>query len=208
VLYWQQAATILPRQPLLGFGIGQFGGVVAEKNDPQWHKNPKLGPEGFNRYGFQAVQIDSFWLHLVMEVGILGLVAFLVWLLAVARPLVPTRTPQSRQPRQAPPFEVVWGVAALAFTVVVAFLSPSFEDPLLPPLLWAVVGVAWWAQRRSQEAAASVFTADTAHMPVLGGRRQTEDDTDVLSTDDILTTAHRNRGPAPESDGRESTPKD
>ncbi|MEU0153523.1 O-antigen ligase family protein [Micromonospora fulviviridis] len=200
VLYLQQAADILPRQPLLGFGIGQFGGVVAEKNNPDWHKNPKFGPDGFHRYGFQAVQIDSFWLHLVMESGVLGLVAFLAWLFFVMRPLLratrrPARTATRRGP---PPAAVVWGIGAMLFAVLVAFLSPAFEDPLLPALLWTVVGLAWWSWRRSREAEASVYDAATAMLPVIRDPSDVRDrDTDILATDDILALARRVRRPGP-----------
>ncbi|MBY8872430.1 O-antigen ligase family protein [Micromonospora sp. PLK6-60] len=197
VLYLQQAADILPRQPLLGFGIGQFGGVVAEKNNPDWHKNPKLGPKGFNRYGFQAVQIDSFWLHLVMEAGVLGLIAFIVWLYFVLRPLLAALRRRGRE-RTAPPpsAAVVWGVGALVFAALVAFLSPAFEDPLLPALLWTVVGLAWWACRRSREEEASIYTAATEMLPVVRRPSDTGDvNTHILATDDILALARRSRRP-------------
>jgi hypothetical protein len=195
VLYLQQAAGILPRQPLLGFGIGQFGGVVAEKNNPDWHKNPKFGPNGFNRYGFQAVQIDSFWLHLVMETGVFGLVTYLVWLFFVVRPLLPTsRRGSRRTTRRPPPAAVVWGIGAMAFACIVAFLSPAFEDPLLPALLWTILGIAWWAWRRSRDEEASIYTAETAMLPVLRDPSDVRDiDTRILATDDILALARRTR---------------
>ncbi|MEV0155087.1 hypothetical protein AB0H57_15245 [Micromonospora sp. NPDC050686] len=195
VLYLQQAADILPRQPLLGFGIGQFGGVVAEKNNPNWHENPKFGPKGFNRYGFQAVQVDSFWLHLTMEAGVLGLIAFLVWLFFVLRPLLAALGRQRRQ-RNAPPpsAAVVWGVGALVFAALVAFLSPAFEDPLLPALLWTVVGLAWWACRRSREKEASIYTAATEMLPVVRRPSDTSEvNTHILATDEILALARRSR---------------
>ncbi|MGV9808133.1 O-antigen ligase family protein [Micromonospora chersina] len=205
VLYLQQAADILPRQPLLGFGIGQFGGVVAEKNNPDWHKNPKFGPEGFHRYGFQAVQIDSFWLHLVMETGVLGLVAFLVWLFFVTRPLLRAiRRPARTATRQGPPSAaVVWGIGAMLFAALVAFLSPAFEDPLLPVLLWTIVGLAWWSWRRSRQAEASVYNAATAMLPVVRDPSDVRDrDTDILATDDILALARRVRRPGPDGSPR------
>ncbi|GAB3138746.1 hypothetical protein GCM10027290_06670 [Micromonospora sonneratiae] len=201
VLYLQQVVDILPRQPLLGFGIGQFGGVVAQKNNPDWHKNPKLGPGGFNRYGFQAVQIDSFWLHLVMEVGVLGLAAYLAWLVLIVRPLIsPLMRARRRKAVHRPPVTaaMAWGIAAMVFSVVAAFLSPAFEDPLLPALLWAIVGIAWWAQRRAKELESLVYTADTAQLPTLRGPSDDGDaDTQVLSTEEILATARRMRRPSP-----------
>ncbi|MGC5330511.1 O-antigen ligase family protein [Micromonospora sp. DT62] len=184
VLYLQQAARILPRQPVLGFGIGQFGGVVAEKANPNWHKNPKFGPEGFNRYGFHAVQVDSFWLHLVMEVGLLGLAVYLVWLAMVTWPLV-ARIRRDRRLTRAPSEATVWGVAAMVFACLVGFLSPSMEDPLLPPLLWTIVGVAWWAASRPGPAAS--LPAGPSRDPV--DRYGAEADTRILSTDEILAQA-------------------
>jgi hypothetical protein len=197
VLYLQQAAEILPRQPLLGFGIGQFGGVVAEKNDPNWHKNPKFGPEGFKRYGFQAVQIDSFWLHLVMETGVFGLITFLVWLFFVVQPLLrATRRGKGRPNRRPPPpsAAMVWGIGAMAFASLVAFLSPAFEDPLLPALLWTILGLAWWALRRSQEAEAALHLAPTAMLPVVRDASDVSGmDTGILDTDEILALARQAR---------------
>ncbi|MEV4709763.1 hypothetical protein [Micromonospora sp. NPDC049374] len=191
VLYLQQAARILPRQPILGFGIGQFGGIVAEKDNPNWHKNPKFGPEGFNRYGFQAVQVDSFWLHLVMEVGLLGLVVYLVWLAAVARPLV-HRARHDRRSRRASPQATIWGIAAIVFACVVGFLSPSMEDPLLPPLLWAIVAVGWWATRQPGDTAVTT-RATGVPSPLPAARNGEEADTQILSTDEILAQSRQAR---------------
>ncbi|MEU8167868.1 O-antigen ligase family protein [Micromonospora sp. NPDC049004] len=194
VLYLQQAANILPRQPVLGFGIGQFGGVVAEKNNPNWHKNPKLGPGGFNRYGFQAVQVDSFWLHLIMEVGVLGFATYLVWLFLVARPLLSRPRHLHQVDRRIPP-TVLWGIAALVFACIVGFFSPSMEDPLLPPLLWTVVGLAWWAERQP---AAVDQEPDREGVAAAGSGRPAgaqEAETLVLATDEILATARQMRPP-------------
>ena len=87
VLYFQQGARLLAHRPVLGYGIGQFGGIVAQKNDADWNLNPAFGPGGFDRHGFQAQQVDSFWLHLVVEAGLLGLLAYLVWLVLLAAPM-------------------------------------------------------------------------------------------------------------------------
>jgi O-Antigen ligase len=142
VLYYQQGLRLLARRPVLGYGVGQFGGIVAEQNNPNWNLNPKFGPGGFDRHGFQSKQVDSFWLHLVVEAGLLGLAAYLLWLLTLVRPLLRRRFPSA-------PADVLaaWAVAAVAFVVQVAFLSESLEDPLLPALLFGIVGLAWSALR-------------------------------------------------------------
>ncbi|GAB2937432.1 hypothetical protein GCM10027280_27040 [Micromonospora polyrhachis] len=199
VLYLQQVVDILPRQPLLGFGIGQFGGVVAQKNNPDWHKNPKLGPEGFNRYGFQAVQIDSFWLHLVMEVGILGLVVFLAWLVLIVWPLAsPLLRARRPVPRPSNAAAMLWGVTAVVFAGVAAFLSPAFEDPLLPALLWAIVGIAWWARRSDREPEVLVGAANTASAdPVSDPSGDPDTDSRMRSTEGTQAVLRGVRRPVP-----------
>jgi O-antigen ligase len=157
VLYYQQGLRLWTREPLLGYGLGQFGGIVAQENDPNWHLHPQFGPGGFNRHGFKSVQVDSFWLHLLVETGALGLLAYLAWLFFLVRPLL-RRTPRFGKhkpyPPEAPPPEALdardraqafcyWAIAAIAFAIQVAFLSASLEDPLLPALLFTVVGIAW-----------------------------------------------------------------
>ncbi|MFC0005686.1 YML083C domain-containing protein [Micromonospora siamensis] len=196
VSHLQQAADILPRRPLLGFGLGQFGGVVAEQNNPEWHKNPKFGPEGFDRYGSEAGEMDPFWLHLTMETGILGLIAFLVWLFFVVRPLLAGASRRRNAGGPGPSAPVVWGIVATVFAGFVAFFSPAFEDQLLPALLWTILGVAWWACRRSQEEAASVYTAPTEMLSVIRRSDDGAGRTSILATDEILDVARRSRRPA------------
>ncbi|HET8684036.1 MAG TPA: O-antigen ligase family protein [Micromonosporaceae bacterium] len=151
-LYAQQGIRILAGSPLLGFGVGQFGGIVAEKDDPNWNMDPRFGPDGFDMHGSTQKQVDSFWLHLMVEVGLLGLAAYLAWLLLLVLPIV-RRLPMrnrlllGRGPPAAPGVQVhpmaYWAPATLFFAVLVAFLSPALEDPLFPPLLFTVLGLGW-----------------------------------------------------------------
>ena len=157
VLYFKQSAKLLPKYPAFGFGIGQFGGVVAQKDNPNWDHNPKFGPGGFDRHGFRAVQVDSFWLHLVMEAGLIGLLTYWLWLVLLVRPLVP-RGQRNRSGSRAMDPPALWAVGSMTFAVLVAFLSPSLEDPLFPPLLFLIIGAAWWsgATRRTGPATGPV----------------------------------------------------
>jgi O-Antigen ligase len=143
LLYLQQGAKLLERRPLLGYGVGQFGGIVAYQDDPNWNLDPRFRPTGFNRYGFSAKTVDSFWLHLVVETGVVGLAVYLVWLYLLAAPLI--RVARRRRGRARAPAHPVfyWAPAAVLFVVFVAVLSPSLEDPLVPPLLFTIVGIAW-----------------------------------------------------------------
>jgi hypothetical protein len=140
LLFYQQGARLLLHRPLLGYGVGHFGGIVAEQHDPNWDKDPRFGPDGFKLYDFTGTTVDSFWLHLAVEVGVLGTVAYLVWLYLLIAPL-------ARASRRAPPSVAsntgLWAVGSLVFAVLVAAMSPALEDPLFPPLLFGIVGIAW-----------------------------------------------------------------
>jgi hypothetical protein len=153
MLFYQQGARLLAERPILGYGVGQFGGIVAEKHDPSWELDPRF-PGGFNLYDFDGTTVDSFWLHLVVETGILGLLAYLIWLWLLAVPLVGVtrrfggrRIWGARGPR-APTqgraaAAALWGIGVLVFGVIIAFFAPSLEDALYPPLAFAIIGVAW-----------------------------------------------------------------
>ncbi|WP_345539018.1 O-antigen ligase family protein [Phytohabitans rumicis] len=147
VLYAQQGGELWLKRPLLGYGVGQFGGIVAYQNDPRWYQDPRFGPDGFRLYGSNEKQVDSFWLHLLVETGALGVLAYLVWLFLLIAPVVRAAW---RRPRAV----WLWAVAALTFSVLVAFLAPSLEDPLFPAQLFTVLGLAWvWLARSAEETA-------------------------------------------------------
>ncbi len=143
VLYYQQGLRLWAHRPLFGYGLGTFGGIVAFRNNPDWNTDPRFGPGGFNKYGFNAKTVDSFWLHLLVETGALGLAAYLCWIYVLAAPFLRiARRHRGPPARAADPF-VYWAPAALVFAVLIAFLSPSLEDPLFPPLLFSILGIAW-----------------------------------------------------------------
>jgi glycosyltransferase involved in cell wall biosynthesis len=149
ILYARQAAKLWLHRPLLGYGTGQFGGYVAYQNNPHWNEDPRFGPHGFNLHGFYTETVDSFWIHLGVETGALGALAYLAWLFLLCRPLLrrarrrpdPSEGRQAR--RRAPPPMYAWAIAAVAASVLIAFLAIALEDPLYPALLFTVLGIAW-----------------------------------------------------------------
>ena len=109
----------------------------------------------------------------------LGLTAYLVWLwllavpmLGVTRRYVDRKVWGARGPRG--PTDAIgtaaalWGVGALFFTVIVSTLSPALEDPLFPPMVFGVIGVAWVLLIRCR-AAAAASTSDDPSPPVKHG---------------------------------------
>jgi hypothetical protein len=133
VVFAREAVPLWLARPLIGYGPGTFGGVVALQTDPSWNRNPRLGPAGFDLRGFSGKTIDSFWLHLLIELGTVGLVAYLLWLWLLVRPLLSAR---------GDPF-VQCGIASVAFVTVIGVFSLSPEGPIVPALLFAALGFAW-----------------------------------------------------------------
>jgi hypothetical protein len=170
VLFAQQGLKLWLHRPVLGYGVGQFGGIVSFKHDPNWPKDPRfvavLGEGGFDLHGFKSQTVDSFWLHLVVETGFLGLLLYLLWLVFLALPLLP-KLPRALRRRIRGPTEPgspfsYWAIAALTFGVLVAALSPSLEDPLLPPLLFTIIGLAWVDRRKPLLPRGSSVSAEPA----------------------------------------------
>jgi hypothetical protein len=177
VLYITQGVKLFEDRPVLGFGLGQFGGIVAVKTDPEWNMDPRfveiLGPDGFSMYGFEAVSVDVFWLHLLVEVGGLGLLAYLVWMWLIGRPMFQAarrRGPPAESDRaeadggaQSDPVSAriyIWAAATLVFALLTAAWSPVLEDPVFPPLLFAVLGFGWVLRQREQSAASQLGGRD------------------------------------------------
>jgi hypothetical protein len=163
VLYIQQGIRLWAAAPVLGYGVGQFGGIVAWEHDNEWYKDSRFGPDGFNMHGFQAKQVDLFWLHLLVEVGTVGTLFYLLWYLLLGLPQIKAARRRNRSDsggaraggrRDATLFEerpywaqmaILWAPAVLVFGAVIAFLSPALEDPLYPPLMFGVLGLGWLA---------------------------------------------------------------
>ncbi len=80
VRFIDQGLPMLGESPLVGVGPGQYGGAVAQT----W------GSDVHDQLGDQAPKrtVDNFWLHLVVEFGILGTVAYVaIYLAAAIRPI-------------------------------------------------------------------------------------------------------------------------
>jgi O-Antigen ligase len=154
VLYFQQGLRLWAREPVFGYGVGTFGGIVAYRNDGSWNLNPRFGPNGFDRHGFNAKTVDSFWLHLLVEAGAAGIVAYVGWMFLLGLPFVQEARRRRRQGGDPAPAVVYWAPAAVVFGALIAVFAPSLEDPLFPPLMFSVVGIAWVVLRRPSPTAA------------------------------------------------------
>jgi O-antigen ligase len=155
ILFYQQGIGLYAKKPVLGYGVGQFGGTVAYQANPKWYDK-----FGFRLHGAKPDQVDSFWLHLLVETGALGFIAYLLWLFFLISPMVRSRT---RGPGVSP--FVLWGPPVVVAAMMSAFLSPLLEDQLFPVLLFTVLGLGWSTLRRgdSTEAVPATLLAGPAH---------------------------------------------
>jgi O-antigen ligase len=73
-LFVIQSIPIIRDHPLIGVGPGRFGGAVAHT-----FPTPLYDEYGFRPLFWNPAQrtVDNFWLHLLVETGILGVAAFL-----------------------------------------------------------------------------------------------------------------------------------
>ena len=73
-LFVLNAMPILRDHPVLGVGPGRYGGAVAHN-----YGTPVYGEYGTDRLFWNPLQrtVDNFWLHILIEMGILGFLAYL-----------------------------------------------------------------------------------------------------------------------------------
>ena len=73
-LFVLQSIPIIREHPLIGVGPGRFGGAVAHE-----FPTPLYEEYGFEELFWNPSQrtVDNFWLHLLVETGVLGAAAFL-----------------------------------------------------------------------------------------------------------------------------------
>ena len=102
------AGEIMRDSPLFGVGPGMFGGYAATLL-----QSPTPDKYGFINYDAREYStLDTFWPHLVGEIGLLGLAAY-VWLLWRAG----RASWRLAIFREAPPHAQVLGMAACVFLI-------------------------------------------------------------------------------------------
>jgi O-antigen ligase len=130
LLLFEQGLDIYQDHPVLGVGPGRFGGNVAAVTN-----SPVYRVYDFRFYGLSGTQVESFWLHLLVELGTMGFAAYVCWIALLFVGSLKRRRPAAELGPAA--------VATLTLAAVVSLISPALEDPLTPVLLFTLVGMAW-----------------------------------------------------------------
>ncbi len=132
--YAQQGLQIVEQSPLLGVGPGQFGGVVAQRYGSKVHDS--FGVE----FNSTWMTVDSFWLHVLVESGVLGLLAMLGLLFEAFR-----RARQRLLRNEGTPEQRVLCLAVLMLIpahVVINLSAMALEANTTSAVLWLLVGLA------------------------------------------------------------------
>ncbi|MDQ2941967.1 MAG: O-antigen ligase family protein [Chloroflexota bacterium] len=128
------AIPILRDHLLLGVGPGRYGGAVAAHFPSPVYL--RYGTDKLLRFQFQQT-VDNFWLHLLIEAGILGAAAFIALIGLAAARLVKAvrRAVESR-------YVMIAGVlvATVAMSVI-AGTTMSLEGNTAAFMFWFVLGV-------------------------------------------------------------------
>jgi hypothetical protein len=142
------AVPILRDHPLLGVGPGRYGGAVAYD----------LGTPVYSEYGTDKLltaqrTVDNFWLHLLVEAGVLGALAFVAMLVALGYRLVRVALASSGRRYVL----AAGALAGLATVIVSTGTTMLLEGNTVAFMFWFVLGVgSLLPDGRGQPKAASV----------------------------------------------------
>lgn len=125
---------ILADHPVLGVGPGRYGGAVAHATNTPIYR--QYGTDQLLTSKIQTT-VDDFWLHLIVEAGVLGFLAFFVPQLLLV--LLAVRLARRVEP----------ALAALLFGAVASVLAFWFDNTTtivlegnyVSPLYWLIMGM-------------------------------------------------------------------
>jgi O-antigen ligase len=134
VLFILNGLPILADHPLVGVGPGRYGGAAADI-----YHTPIYARYGTDELFANPTQrtVDDFWLHLVVESGLLGLVAYLAMIGAALGPIIrrARRTTWGRGVALAGIGGAVMGLAINALTTML------LEANSVAYLFWFLLGI-------------------------------------------------------------------
>lgn len=134
VLFVLNGMPILADHPLLGVGPGIYGGAAADI-----YGTPVYARYGTDKLFANATQrtVDDFWLHLVVESGLLGLTAYLAMVATALAPII-RRARMATMKRGVVLAGITGAVTGLALNAVTTML---LEANSVAFLFWFLLGI-------------------------------------------------------------------
>ena len=133
-LFIRNGIPILRDHPLVGVGPGRYGGAAADIFGTPIYAEYKT-----NRLLTLPDQrtVDDFWLHLIVEFGVIGSVAFIAMMVAIGLPILRGAARSTGWRRV-----VLFGIAAAALTIIVnSFTTMLLEANSVAFIFWFILGL-------------------------------------------------------------------
>lgn len=126
---WITGIKILSGTPLLGVGLGHFGGAVAMNNNLSY----LVGTDLINTY-----YMDNYYLKMAVETGIFGILSFIMLMYQVV--INGLRTIKITKVKEIKELEI--GILSGLFGIIIHnFFENVFEVPMMTSCFWFLVTV-------------------------------------------------------------------
>lgn len=134
-MFIMNALPILEDHPLVGVGPGRYGGAVAWNFPTPVYD--EYGTDDIIPQWYRQRTVDNFWLHILVETGIVGVAALVAALALVMAPLVRVarRAGASR-------FVVTAGIVGAAATLIISSVTTMLlEGNTIAFIFWFLLGL-------------------------------------------------------------------
>jgi hypothetical protein len=125
---WDLALSYLAMNPVLGFGLGMFGGAVAMQNQIY----------GWISYFY----VDNYYLKILVEMGYVGFIAFLILLIALLWTGLRAVYRSGREPKSTNMHPLCAGMfSGLCGVLLHCYSENIFEEPYMMAYFWSIAAM-------------------------------------------------------------------
>jgi O-antigen ligase len=154
-MFMMNAMPIVADHPLVGVGPGRYGGAVAWNFPTPIYA--EYGTDDIIPVWYRQRTVDNFWLHILVETGVIGFAALMAAIALIVFPIVRV----ARRAGAGGLFVVAAGVVGAAATLSLSSVTTMLlEGNTVAFLFWFLLGLgsvasagAWSAPRTAEKAA-------------------------------------------------------
>ncbi len=134
-MFIMNALPIVEDHPLVGVGPGRYGGAVAWNFPTPVYE--QYGTDDIMPQWYRQRTVDNFWLHILVETGIVGLAAFVAALVLILLPLV-----RAARRARGSQFVVTAGILGAAATLILSSVTTMLlEGNTIAFIFWFLLGL-------------------------------------------------------------------